>query len=243
MSVGKSRYQLRHEGQEIDVGAQFVIGREVDCGLVLKGALVSRRHAQFTQCPEGLSVVDLGSLNGVFVNQKRISEPTVLAHGDIVAIGLDTFEVMDNQVVPRAKRATMPQPGPQHGEPATQGAQQAAQQSTQSSSTLAKGSSTQPTLPSPPPFARSDVEGPEVVTKTTQLEVLTDRERQVFELIVLGHTQGEIAAKLHLSVKTIETHRAHIAEKLRCRTRAELVAYALTSGVLHRGDVRTRDKT
>jgi len=246
MSVGKSRYQLRHDGQEIEVGAQFTVGREVDCELVLKGALVSRRHAKFTQCPEGLYVADLGSLNGVFVNQRRIGEPTMLAHGDIVAIGLDTFEVMDNLVVPRAKRATMPHPAPNPvAEPGTHPeAQQAAQQSTQaSSSTLGKGSSTQPTLPTPPPFAKSDVEGPEVVTKTTQLEVLTDRERQVFELIVLGHTQGEIATKLHLSVKTIETHRAHIAEKLRCRTRAELVAYALTSGVLHRGDVRTRDKT
>lgn len=240
MSVGKSRYQLRHEGQEIEVGAQFVIGREVDCELVLKGALVSRRHAKFTQCPEGLSVADMGSLNGVFVNQRRITEPTILAHGDIVAIGLDTFEVMDNLVVPRAKRATMPHPTPSPetdaaAQPAHPPTPQAAQQA------LAKGSSTQPSLAAP--FAKSDVDGPEVVTKTTQLEVLTDRERQVFELIVLGHTQGEIAAKLHLSVKTIETHRAHIADKLRCRTRAELVAYALTSGVLHRGDVRTGDKT
>jgi DNA-binding CsgD family transcriptional regulator len=236
MSVGKSRYQLRHEGQEIEVGAQFVIGREVDCELVLKGALVSRRHAKFTQCPEGLYVADMGSLNGVFVNQRRIAEPTMLAHGDIVAIGLDTFEVMDNLVVPRAKRATMPHPTPnaEADAPAPPATPQMTQQA------LAKGSSTQPSLTAP--FARSDVDGPEVVTKTTQLEVLTDRERQVFELIVLGHTQGEIAAKLHLSVKTIETHRAHIADKLRCRTRAELVAYALTSGVLHRGDVRTGDK-
>lgn len=67
------------------------------------------------------------------------------------------------------------------------------------------------------------------------LDMLTPREREVFELIVLGHTQREMAEQLGVSVKTIEAHRAHIALKLRCRTRAQLVAYALDAGMLRRG--------
>jgi DNA-binding CsgD family transcriptional regulator len=88
-----------------------------------------------------------------------------------------------------------------------------------------------PTIPAP--FA-ADSSGPDAVTVTPQLGVLTEREREVFELLVLGHTQVEIANQLHLSVKTIESHRARIGEKLGCRTRAELVAYAITAGVLSR---------
>jgi two-component system response regulator NreC len=56
---------------------------------------------------------------------------------------------------------------------------------------------------------------------------LTDREREVLRLIALGNTNAEIADQLFLSVRTVETHRAHIQRKLGRTTRAELVAYAL----------------
>ncbi|HEU4656548.1 MAG TPA: response regulator transcription factor [Capillimicrobium sp.] len=56
---------------------------------------------------------------------------------------------------------------------------------------------------------------------------LTDREREVLRLIALGNTNTEIAEQLYLSVRTVETHRAHIQRKLGRTTRAELVAYAL----------------
>jgi two-component system response regulator NreC len=55
---------------------------------------------------------------------------------------------------------------------------------------------------------------------------LSARELEVLELIALGHTNGEIAARLYLSVRTVESHRAHIQQKTRRFTRAELVAYA-----------------
>jgi two-component system response regulator NreC len=61
---------------------------------------------------------------------------------------------------------------------------------------------------------------------------LTDREVEVLRLIALGHTNTEIAAQLYLSVRTVETHRAHIQQKLRLSTRAELVRYALERGLL-----------
>jgi two-component system, NarL family, response regulator NreC len=56
---------------------------------------------------------------------------------------------------------------------------------------------------------------------------LTAREVEVLRLIALGHTNAEIGAQLHLSIRTVESHRAHIQQKLRRSTRAELVRYAL----------------
>lgn len=64
------------------------------------------------------------------------------------------------------------------------------------------------------------------------LELISGREREVLTLIALGHTTPEIARKLHISEKTVETHRAHIADKLELRTRAALVRFALEHGLL-----------
>jgi two-component system response regulator NreC len=61
---------------------------------------------------------------------------------------------------------------------------------------------------------------------------LTAREQEVARLIALGHTNVEIAEMLHISEKTVETHRAHIFEKLRLETRADLVRFALEHGLL-----------
>ncbi len=61
---------------------------------------------------------------------------------------------------------------------------------------------------------------------------LTVREVEVLRLIALGHTSVEIAEQLHLSPRTVETHRARIHRKLGLATRAELVAYALRRGLL-----------
>jgi two-component system response regulator NreC len=61
---------------------------------------------------------------------------------------------------------------------------------------------------------------------------LSDREREVLRLLALGHTNQEIAKELYISVRTAETHRAHIMQKLRLQTRADLVAYALERGFL-----------
>jgi len=61
---------------------------------------------------------------------------------------------------------------------------------------------------------------------------LTPREREVLRLIALGHTSVEVALKLGLSPRTIETHRARIHRKLGLETRAELVRYALQHKLL-----------
>jgi two-component system, NarL family, response regulator NreC len=61
---------------------------------------------------------------------------------------------------------------------------------------------------------------------------LTEREVEILRLIALGHTNAEIAAQLFLSVRTVESHRAHIQHKIRLTTRAELVHYALEHGLM-----------
>jgi two-component system response regulator NreC len=61
---------------------------------------------------------------------------------------------------------------------------------------------------------------------------LTPRELEVLRLIALGHTNPEIGEHLYLSVRTVETHRAHIQRKLGRTSRAELVRYALKHGML-----------
>jgi len=61
---------------------------------------------------------------------------------------------------------------------------------------------------------------------------LSDREREVLKLLALGHTNQEIAKLLFISVRTAETHRAHIMRKLGLETRAALVRYAIEHGLL-----------
>jgi len=61
---------------------------------------------------------------------------------------------------------------------------------------------------------------------------LSERELEVLRLIALGHTNSEIASSLYLSVRTVESHRAHIQQKLRLSSRADLVRYALEQGLM-----------
>jgi DNA-binding NarL/FixJ family response regulator len=71
---------------------------------------------------------------------------------------------------------------------------------------------------------------------------LSRREREVLELVAQGHTNQEVADRLSLSVKTVETHRARLVEKLGLRTRADLVRFALETGVLRSGKNIRRHK-
>jgi two-component system invasion response regulator UvrY len=63
-------------------------------------------------------------------------------------------------------------------------------------------------------------------------ELLSAREHQVLRLLATGHTVKEIAAELRLSEKTISTYRARILEKMRMRTTAQLMGYALRAGLV-----------
>jgi DNA-binding NarL/FixJ family response regulator len=63
-------------------------------------------------------------------------------------------------------------------------------------------------------------------------ELLSDREFEVLRAIASGRTVSQIAADIHLSVKTVSTYRARILEKMRMKTNAELTTYAINAGLV-----------
>ena len=77
--------------------------------------------------------------------------------------------------------------------------------------------------------------GPSANLETTQAQ-LSEREKEVLSLVAWGHSNKEAADQLNVSVKTVETYRVRIAEKLGLRSRAQLVKYALRQGWLNDAD-------
>jgi pSer/pThr/pTyr-binding forkhead associated (FHA) protein len=85
-----------HIGHVVDVVEPLTIGRGWGCELVLDDPTVSRRHATLLRAGGGLVVCDDGSLNGTWLNDRRISSPVSLAAGDRVRIGSSEFVVRDD---------------------------------------------------------------------------------------------------------------------------------------------------
>jgi len=83
-------------------------------------------------------------------------------------------------------------------------------------------------------FVRVGVGAPAAPPPASAAPPLSPRERQVLGLLVHGHTNREVADRLSLSVKTVETHRARLSEKLGLRSRADLVRFAIELGLLQR---------
>ena len=79
-------------GRRYEVGAELVIGREGQA-LTIDDSTMSRRHAVVRSSGEALTVEDLGSRNGTFVNGRRISEPVSLAPDDVITLGATSFRV------------------------------------------------------------------------------------------------------------------------------------------------------
>jgi two-component system, NarL family, response regulator NreC len=71
-----------------------------------------------------------------------------------------------------------------------------------------------------------------VPDRLAALEPLSERERDILQLLALGYTNQEIGRKRFISVRTVDTHRGHIMRKLGLETRAELVLFALANGLL-----------
>ncbi len=65
-----------------------------------------------------------------------------------------------------------------------------------------------------------------------RIDLLTPREQEVCALLAYGHTNAEIAEKLFISERTVETHRTHLLGKLDLKSRAELVRFAIDHGLL-----------
>src|SRR5919198_1000424 len=83
------------EGERrIRVTERLTVGRGDDAGLVIDDPEISRAHAVLVPTPGGLDIQDLGSLNGTWVNDERITGPTLLASGDVVRIGTTRIDVL-----------------------------------------------------------------------------------------------------------------------------------------------------
>lgn len=82
---------------ELQISEQVtILGRDASCQRVLDDPLVSRRHARLTRGGNALSIEDLGSMNGTYVNGRRIDQITALRPGDLIAIGRYTFKLTLN---------------------------------------------------------------------------------------------------------------------------------------------------
>jgi len=82
------------------------------------------------------------------------------------------------------------------------------------------------------PAVGARLAGVEPDVRPSGIELLSEREREVLRLLALGYTNQEIAKMLAISVRTVETHRAHMVRKLGLKTRAEIVRFALATGQL-----------
>jgi two-component system response regulator NreC len=85
--------------------------------------------------------------------------------------------------------------------------------------------------------SKKSVEVPQLKgsSSAAPIDTLSDREQKVFRLLAFGYTNQEIAEKLDLSVKTVESYRARLMTKLNCQTRAELTRCAVEAGLLKPG--------
>jgi len=79
---------------EINLKLPTIIGRGREAALTLPHPLVSRQHCEIYEQDEQLVIRDMGSLNGTFINNKRIEEPTFLPSGDLLTIGAVTFRAV-----------------------------------------------------------------------------------------------------------------------------------------------------
>ena len=83
--------------------------------------------------------------------------------------------------------------------------------------------------------------GKELFAASQKPELLSEREKQVLKLLAQGFGNQEIAARLFVAVKTVETYRARISEKLHLRSRNEITRYALAAGLLTIEDALQND--
>ena len=102
MTTGTRRFALRMHGSEILLPpGQLVLGRSASCHVVLDDGMVSRRHAALITTPQGASIEDLNSINGVYVNDERLGRGVrMLRHGDRLLLGNTELEVVQLAVMP-----------------------------------------------------------------------------------------------------------------------------------------------
>jgi pSer/pThr/pTyr-binding forkhead associated (FHA) protein len=81
------------KGRRIDVGEEVTIGRAAGCAVTLEDNYTSQLHARLFRRDGALHVEDLGSTNGTYVNNRKVTAPVPLQRGDTVKVGATVFEV------------------------------------------------------------------------------------------------------------------------------------------------------
>ncbi len=107
--MGKKRFWLEHGSQNIELRVgTLAVGRSSGCNIVLDDNLVSRRHAELIVTDTTVSVRDLGSVNGVYINSRRINESMSVKDGDRIQIGQHEFKLrmVVRESVPAGDRLT-----------------------------------------------------------------------------------------------------------------------------------------
>lgn len=149
-------------GQRVELTEETVLGR-ADNEFLQHDTEVSRRHAVVRSSPEGLSIEDLGSSNGTFVNDQRIEGSTPLSTGDIVRLGTTTFEVeveaREARTVIRDIPPAAPAPPAVPAPPAAPAADETAPIAAQGPPPAQPAAAAVPPPPGPPP-AEPSVYGP-----------------------------------------------------------------------------------
>lgn len=82
----------------------LVLGRAVDCGLVIADARVSRHHAELRRDGDSFVLADLGSTNGTFLNGQRLTQALPLRHGDVIEVGSARFVFHDPEATLETSR-------------------------------------------------------------------------------------------------------------------------------------------
>jgi pSer/pThr/pTyr-binding forkhead associated (FHA) protein len=100
------RFWLEHAGQNIELRrGRLVVGRSSGCHLVLEDSMVSRRHAELIVADDNVTVQDLGSVNGIYVNSRRVQNSQRMVDGDRLQVGQREF------VLHSVVRESMPSSG------------------------------------------------------------------------------------------------------------------------------------
>lgn len=105
-----ARLRYRSHDLALPLGT-FVLGRALSCHLSLDDSQVSRRHAMLAVAPSGITLEDMGSRHGTFVNGKRVEGPTLLKDGDEIALGHQTLQIRMVESGPDARRKWPTDPG------------------------------------------------------------------------------------------------------------------------------------
>jgi pSer/pThr/pTyr-binding forkhead associated (FHA) protein len=97
-------------GQRVALSGPIEIGREAGAGLLLSDELVSRRHARLTPVQGGVTVEDLGSRNGTFINGDELHAPAMATAGDQILVGVSVLQVRTADQIRERPSAVLPVP-------------------------------------------------------------------------------------------------------------------------------------